>query len=229
MTLDLATPYRVITPIDWANFWMLFWALVAVGLLRATVANFDRWLGRVETVFARLAHPSRWAQIAAMLCFTLGTISSLGRSWGGPSAARTFWMNGVTFTVALFLLGAASATSLFDGRDVGGVDLFKTRALSSSRIVLAKQVCRNCRLLPPLLIVPAWVVIRCGTPLSGLLLLIAYLLSISAAVISLGEPAAYRVQEARYPALAVMNILLDSVQVVALYSSGLRTQTRAIS
>ena len=57
--------------------------------------------------------------------------------------------------------------------------------LSSGRIVLAKWL-GACRLLPPLLIVPAWVVIRCGAPLLGLLLLIAYLLSISAAVISLG-------------------------------------------
>ncbi len=57
--------------------------------------------------------------------------------------------------------------------------------VSGGRIVLAKWL-GACRLLPPLLIVPAWVVMRCGAPLLGLLLLVAYLLSIDAAVISLG-------------------------------------------
>ena len=57
MTIDLATPSRVITPIDWANFWMLLWALLAAGLLVMTMANFDRRLGRVETVFARWRAP----------------------------------------------------------------------------------------------------------------------------------------------------------------------------
>ena len=115
MTVDLATPSRVITPIDWAIFWMLMWALVAVGLLSTTLANFDRRLGRVETVFARLARPSRWAQIAAMVCFALGAIFSLDALLGWPVGDRAFWINGVPFTVALFLVGAAAATSLFEG------------------------------------------------------------------------------------------------------------------
>ncbi len=161
MTVDLATPSRVVTPIDWAIFWMLMWALVAVGLLSTTLASFDRRLGRVETVFARLARPSRWAQIAAMICFTLGAIFSLDALLGWPVGARAFWINGVSFTVALLLVGAAAATSLFEGRDVGGVDLLMSSELSNGRIVLAKWL-GACRLLPPLLIVPAWVVIRCG-------------------------------------------------------------------
>ena len=123
MTVDLATPSRVVTPIDWAIFWMLMWALVAVGLLSTTLANFDRRLGRVETVFARLARPSRWAQIAAMICFPFGAIFCLDALLGWPVGARAFWINGVPFTVALFVVGAAAATSLFEGRDVGGVDL----------------------------------------------------------------------------------------------------------
>jgi ABC-type transport system involved in multi-copper enzyme maturation permease subunit len=185
MTVDLATPSPVVTPIDWALFWTLMWVLVAVGLLSTTLANFDRRLGRIETVFARLARPSRWAQIAAMVCCTTGVIFSLDALLGWPVGAHAFWINGVPFTVALLLVGAAAATSLFEGRNVGGVDLLMSSELASGRIVMAKWL-GACRLLPLLLIVPAWVVIRCGTPLLGLLLWVAYLLSISAAVISLG-------------------------------------------
>ncbi len=209
MTIDLATPSRVVTPIDWAIFWMLFWALVAVGLLATTLANFDRRLGRVETVFARLARPSRWARIAAMICFTLGAISCLDALAGWPVGARAFWINGVPFTVALFLLGGAAATSPFEGRNVGGVDLLMSCELSSGRFVLAKWL-GACRLLPPLLIVPAWVVIRCGTPSLGLLLFIAYLLSISAAMISLGLACAIAVKQ-RGRALAVTAGLIGLV------------------
>jgi ABC-type transport system involved in multi-copper enzyme maturation permease subunit len=221
MTVDLATPSRVVTPIDWAIFWMLMWAVVAVGLLSTTVASFDRRLGRVETVFARLARPSRWAQIAALVCFPLGAIFSLDALVGWPVGERAFWLNGVTFIVALFLLGAAAATSLFEGRDVGGVDLFMSSQLSRGRIVLAKWL-GTCRLLVPLLIVPAWVVIRCGAPLPGLLLLIAYLLSIGAAVISLGLACA-TVFKQRGRALAVTAGLIGLVSVAGPLFADLRT------
>jgi ABC-type transport system involved in multi-copper enzyme maturation permease subunit len=185
MTIDIAMPTRVITPIDWALFWTLMWALVAAGLLLMTLANFDRRLGRVETVFARLARPSRWAQIAAKICLILGVIFSVDALLGWPVGARAFWINGVPFTVALLLVGAAAATSLFEGRDDGRADLLLRSELSSGRIILARWL-GGCRLLPPLLIVPAWVVIRFGAPLLGLLLWVAYLLSIGAATISLG-------------------------------------------
>jgi ABC-type transport system involved in multi-copper enzyme maturation permease subunit len=221
MTVDLATPSRVVTPIDWAVFWMLMWALVAVGLLSMTLASFDRRLGRAETVFARLARPSRWAQIAAMICFTLGAIFSLDALLGWPVGERAFWINGVTFVVALFLVGAAAATSLFEGRDGGRVDLLMSSELSRARIVLAKWL-GACRLLPPLLIVPAWVVIRCGAPLLGLLLLIAYLLSISAAVISLGMACATAFRQ-RGRALAVTAGLIGLVSVAGPLLADLRT------
>ena len=221
MTVDLATPSPVVTPIDWALFWTLMWALVAVGLLLTTLASFDRRLGRVETVFARLARPSRWAQIAAMICFTLGVIFSLDALLGWPVGARAFWINGVPFTVALLLVGAAAATSLFEGRDVGGVDLLMSSELSSGRIVLAKWL-GACRLLPPLLIVPAWVVIRCGAPLLGLLLLVAYLLSISAAVISLGLACATAFGQ-RGRAVAVTVGLIGLVSVAGPLLVDLRT------
>jgi ABC-type transport system involved in multi-copper enzyme maturation permease subunit len=221
MTVDLATPSRVVTPIDWAVFWMLMWALVAVGLLLTTMASFDRRLARVETVFARLARPSRWAQIAALVCFTLGAIFSLDALLGWPVGARAFWMNGVTFIVALFLLGAAAATSLFEGRIAGGVDLLVRSELSRGRIVMAKWL-GACRLLPPLLIVPAWVVIRCGATLPALLLLIVYLLSISAAVISLGLACATAFQQ-RGRALAVTAGLIGLVSVVGPLFTDLRT------
>ena len=221
MTIDVATPSRVVTPIDWAIFWMLSWALVAAGLLASTLASFDRRLGRVETVFARLARPSRSAQIAAMICFPFGAIFCLDALLGWPVGARAFWINGVPFTVALFLLGAAAATSLFEGRDVGGVDLLMRSELSNSRIVLAKWL-GACRLLPAVLIVPAWVVIRCGTPMLGLLLLIAYLLSISAAVISLGLACAAAFRQ-RGRALAVTAGVIGLVSVAGPLLVDLRT------
>ncbi len=231
MTIDLATPSRVVTPIDWAIFWMLWWVLVAIGLLSSTLANFDRRLGRVETVFARLARPSRWARIAATICFTLGAISCLDALAGWPVGARAFWINGVPFTVALFLLGGAAASSLFEGRDVGGVDLLMSSELSSRRFVLAKWL-GACRLLPPLLIVPAWVVIRCGTPLPGLLLFIAYLLSISVAVISLGLACATLVRH-RGRALAVTAVLIGLLSfagplLVDLHTAGPDTRNLAM-
>jgi ABC-type transport system involved in multi-copper enzyme maturation permease subunit len=221
MTIDVATPTAVFTPIDWAIFWMLMWALVAVGLLALTLANFDRRLGRVETVVARLAHPSRWAQIAAMICFTLGAIFSIDSLLLWPLGDRAFWINGPTCTAALFLAGAASATSLFDGRDAGGVDLLMKSELSSGRIVLAKWL-GACRLLPPLLIVPAWVVIRCGAPLSGLLLFSAYLFSVSAAVISLGLACATALKQ-RGRAVAVTAGLIGLVLVAGPVFADLRT------
>jgi ABC-type transport system involved in multi-copper enzyme maturation permease subunit len=221
MTVDLATPSQVVTPIDWAIFWMLMWALVAVGLLLTILANFDRRLGRVETVVARLARPSRWAQITAMICLPLGAIFSLDALVGWPVGARAFWINGVSFIGALFLVGAAAAASLIEGRDVGGVDLLMSGELSAGRIVLAKWLGAS-RLLPPLLIVPAWVVIRCGSPLSGLLLLIAYLLSISAAVISLGLACATAFMQ-RGRALAVTAGLTGLASVAGPLFADLRT------
>ena len=221
MTVQVGTPSRVITPIDWAVFWMLMWALVAVGLLSMTLANFDRRMGRVETIGARLARPSRLAQIAAMVCFALGAISCLDALAGWPVGARAFWINGLPFTVALFLVGAAAAASLFEGRDVGGVDVLMNSELSNGRIVLAKWL-GACRLLPPLLIVPAWVVIRCGAPLLGLLLLIVYLLSISAAVISLGLACAAAFRH-RGRALAVTAGLIGLVSVAGPLFVDLRT------
>jgi ABC-type transport system involved in multi-copper enzyme maturation permease subunit len=221
MTVDLATPSRVVTPIDWAVFWMLILALVAIGLLATTLASFDRRLGRVETVDARLARPSRWARIASTFFFAVGMIFSLDALLGWSIDARAFWMNGVTFTVALFLVGAAAATSLFEGRDVGGVDLLMSSELSGGRIVMAKWL-GACRLLPPLLVVPAWVVIRCGVPLPGLLLLIGYLLSISVAVISLGLACAITFRQ-RGRALAVTAGLIGLVSVAGPLFADLRT------
>ncbi len=231
MTVDLATPSRVVTPIDWALFWPLMWALVAIVLLSTTLASFDRRLGRVETVFVRLARPSRWAQIAAMVGFTLGVIFSLDGLLGWPVGARAFWINGVPCTVALLLVGAAAATSLFEGRDVGGVDLLMSSELSSGQIVLAKWL-GVCRLLPPLLIVPAWVVIRCGAPLLGLLMMVAYLLSIGAAVISLGLACATAFgQRGRAVAVTVGLIGLFSVAgplLVDLRTAGAGTRNLAM-
>ncbi len=118
-------------------------------------------------------------------------------------------------------MGAAAATSLFEGRDVGGVDLLMSSELSSGRIVLAKWL-GACRLLPPLLIVPAWVVIRCGAPLLGLLLMVAYLLSISAAVISLGLACATAFGQ-RGRAVAVTVGLIGLVSVAGPLLADLRT------
>jgi hypothetical protein len=223
MTVDLATatPTRVVTPIDWAIFWMMIWALVAVGLFTTTLASFDRRLGRIETVFTRLSQPSRWAQIAAMVCFVLGMIWSVDALLGWPVGARAFWINGVQFTVALLVLGAAASTSLFEGRRVGSVDLLMTTELSGGRIVLAKWL-GTCRLLPPLLIVPAWVVIRCGVPLEGLLLLIVYMLSISAAVISLGLACGTWFSR-RFPAIALSVGLIGLILVAGPLVADLRT------
>ncbi len=156
-----------------------------------------------------------------MICFTLGAISSLDALLGWSVGARAFWMNGVSFTVALFLVGAAAATSLFEGRDVGGVDLLISSELSNARIVLAKWL-GACRLLPPLLIVPAWVVIRFGTPFLGLLLFIAYLLSISAAAISLGLACAAGFRQ-RGRALAVTAGLIGLVSFAGPLLADLRT------
>jgi hypothetical protein len=118
-------------------------------------------------------------------------------------------------------VGAAAATSLFEGRDAGGVDLLTSSELSSGRIVLAKWL-GACRLLPPLLIMPAWVVIRRGAPLLGLLLMIAYLLSISAAVISLGLACATAFRQ-RGRALAVTAGLIGLVSVAGPLLADLRT------
>ena len=79
-----------------------------------------------------------------MICFTLGAIFSLDALLGWPVGERAFWINGVTFIVALFLVGAAAATSLFEGRDVGGVDLLMSSELSRARIVLAKWRAMRC-------------------------------------------------------------------------------------
>jgi ABC-type transport system involved in multi-copper enzyme maturation permease subunit len=231
MTVDLVTPFRVVTPIDWALFWMLMWAVVAVGLLATTLANFDRRLDRVESVFARLARPSRWAQVSAATCFILGAISSLDALSGWPVGARAFWINGVPFILALFLLGTAAAKTLFEGRDVGGIALFERSELSSGGIVLAKWL-GACRLLVPLLIVPAWVVIRCGAPLSGLLLFIAYVLSIGAAVIGLGLACA-TVFKQRGRALAVTAGLIGLISVagpllVDLHTAGVGARNLAM-
>ena len=73
---------------------------------------------------------------------------------------------------------------------------------------------------------PAWVVIRCGAPLLGLLLLVAYLLSISAAVISLGLACATAFRQ-RGRALAVTAGLIGLVSVAGPLLADLRTADAA--
>ena len=69
---------------------------------------------------------------------------------------------------------------------------------------------------------PAWVVIRCGAPLPALLLWVTYLLSISAAVISLGLASATAFKQ-RSRALAVTGGLIGLVSVAGPLLVDLRT------
>ncbi|MFI5454712.1 MAG: hypothetical protein ACHRXM_04615 [Isosphaerales bacterium] len=175
--------------IDWAIFWLIVCALGAAGLLTITLASFDRCLGRVEDVFTRLARPSRRARIVATVYFSLGMVLSLGAILWRATDELTIAINGLQFTGGLLLLALTAASSLAEERHMESAGLLMTTPVSTPWIVFAKWL-GTCWMVPPLVFLPVLVVAGRRAPdfvdWLGLLAIIVYMLSISAAAISLG-------------------------------------------
>jgi len=190
MSFELAQSNSIdLRNIDWAIFWLIVCALGAAGLLTITLASFDRCLGRIEDVFTRLARPSRRARIVATVYFSLGMILSLSAILWRATYELTIAIMGLQFTVGLLLLALTAAASLAEKRHQGSAGSLMTTGLSTRRIVFAKWL-GTCWLVPPLVFLPVLVVVGRRAPQLvdwlGLLVMMAYMLSIGAAAISLG-------------------------------------------
>jgi hypothetical protein len=194
MSFELAQSRSASVPnLHWAVFWLIVAAVMAVAVLAFTLANFDRCLGRIESVLTRLGRPPRWIGIVAPVYFVLAMILSFCiLFWHGQHELMAS-ANGLQFTVGLLLLVATAVTSLADSGRVGKVNLSMSVGLSPARIVLAKWL-GACRLMPLVVLPPLLVVVgRAAAPSGdwrGLLVAVAYMLSMSAAAISLGVASA---------------------------------------
>ena len=117
-------------PIGWAIFWTAVWALVALELLRFTLGQFDRRLGRIETASAR---PTRLALIVRRGYFSLAAAVGVV-AVDSPEAPPLI---AALFTVGLLLHGRAAATSSREDRDSAGKSDPEPTGLRAARPLLA--------------------------------------------------------------------------------------------
>jgi ABC-type transport system involved in multi-copper enzyme maturation permease subunit len=94
-------------PIGWAILWTFFWAFVAVSLLRASLAQFERRLGRFEKPVA-LSARSAWrfqvsTKIYLAVTVALGLVA-LNQTWASTAVA-------LQFALGLLLLARRAALS----------------------------------------------------------------------------------------------------------------------
>ncbi len=126
--------------LGWEIFWVLAWGAVAVGLILATVMNFDRCLGRMEGRVARLFHGRRSPRERVLITSTLGwaavwSVMAMGSSYGGPVG---FVVNGIQVTAGLLLVSALAAASLVEDRGGGGRVALLESGLTPRQFLLAK-------------------------------------------------------------------------------------------
>ena len=97
----------------WAIFWLSIMAIAAVALLIATLANFDRKLGRIKTDSTRLMNGifTRSTRTFRFAFFVVAALATLDTMSGGPTAESAFVVNGTQVLVGLLLAAIAATNS----------------------------------------------------------------------------------------------------------------------
>jgi len=171
-------------PVGWAVAWTIFCVWIAVQLLRFTLRQFDRRLGRVELPVARMPGSTRGARLLTKiyLCVLVATfVMSLSSSWAPVAVAFQFGLG------VLFLAMTSALVSRRDEDDQAASDAVPP----PNRVwpgVLWRWAKAHRAVLPVL--VPALIVIMLQAPSEGfwgkLFVLSLYMLAVGAALISLG-------------------------------------------
>ena len=170
-------------------------ALSAVGGFWRLLARKAPWLSPSldgNPVLWREWHrnrPSRWSLCVAGVFAGMSLFGSMFVIvWPGGMACA--WVNGLQVSIGFLLLSVAAATSLAEERARGSLDLLLSTPLSPKQIVLGKWLGAY-RMVPLLAIMPALVIgggaFQRDWELCWIaLLMIAYVLSVGAAITSLG-------------------------------------------
>jgi ABC-type transport system involved in multi-copper enzyme maturation permease subunit len=97
----------------WAIFWLSIMAIAAVALLIATLANFDRKLGRIESDSTRMMNGifTRSARTFRFVFFVVAALATLDTMSGGPTGESAFVINGTQVLVGLLLAAIAATNS----------------------------------------------------------------------------------------------------------------------
>ena len=163
----------------------------------AATSVVSRWLDRAgpsldfNPVLWREWHrnrPSRWARTVVAVFFVLAltfSVLAIGAGAPGPMAP---WVNALQVSIGLLFLSVTAATSLAEERARGSLDVLMTTPMETAQIVIGKWL-GNCRLVPPLAILPPLVVIGIAKPGIGwpmAVVTFVFILSAGATVASLG-------------------------------------------
>ncbi len=191
MTLVATTPAAPseFEVVSWAVVWTVASALVAIGLLLAVMAGFDRRLGRMESAVSRIAQPPRPVRIATTIYFCAAAIVFL---FGIPSAAG--WESVLVVTPTIFTLGklllCARAAGSLDDRRWGEHGTLPSAVEIPALPVIISRWLAAYSMVPPILLLIVLPVLLRGDPSviaePQLIVTMMLMLLQSAAVVSFG-------------------------------------------
>ncbi len=104
-------PFHFVAP--WAIYWVLIMAIAAVALLIATLATFDRKLGRGESDSSRLMNGifTRSVRAFRFVFLLIAALASLDTMSDGPRSTSAYVVNGTQVWIGLLLAAIAATNS----------------------------------------------------------------------------------------------------------------------
>ena len=110
-TIDSRSRFDDVAP--WAIIWLFIMAIAAVALLIATLAAFDRKLGRGESDSSRLMNGifTRREQAFRVVFLGIAAIATVAAMYGGPRFDFAFVVNGTQVLIGLLLAAIAATNS----------------------------------------------------------------------------------------------------------------------
>ncbi len=110
-TIDSRSRFDEVAP--WAIIWLFIMAIAAVALLIATLAAFDRKLGRGESASSRLMNGifTRREQVYRGVFLVIAAIATVATIYGGPRSDFAFVVNGTQVLIGLLLAAIAATNS----------------------------------------------------------------------------------------------------------------------
>ena len=171
-------------PVGWALFWTALSAWTAVRLLKFTLGQFDRRLGRIELPGARRPRSTRAATTMTKVYYCVGVplfLLALNPNWAPAAVAFQFLLGSLLLTVK-----SAISSSTTDQAAVGQHPSLPSGTLAPPSVF--SQWKHAHQLVVPV-IVPAVIVLLIHAPRQSfwfhLLVLIVYMASAGAAFVSL--------------------------------------------
>jgi hypothetical protein len=183
MAIDV-TNRPVNVPIGWAILWTITWAVVGGELLRFSLGDFGRRLGRIEQPATLRARPIRRVQILSK-CYVCASVAlcllAFSPEWAPPAIA-------FQLTLGLLLGAGKAAMSSIESQDEGGGDELATAGSSVLPKILAWLAASYRSIVP--VIVPSLIIlaihVRQRTLGFNLIVIAVYAFSVGAAFLRLG-------------------------------------------